>query len=99
MTSPPPRVPSAHQTGWLTESLMNLTEPSPARTLTPPGWKLSRLAKTERLPEPVLEQWVHWSCREFGVTTVLNIEETIPPCIQSRPRWTSVLAEVEFQAA
>ena len=40
ITSPPFRVPSAHQ-GWtLTLSLMNLTEPSEKATFTPPGWLL-----------------------------------------------------------
>ena len=59
MTSPPPLVPRAHQVSWLIELLMNCTWPSAIRTLTPPGWKLSRLANTARLPDPVLLQCVH----------------------------------------
>lgn len=35
-TSPPLRVPSAHQAGRLTVSLMYLTEPSAKHMLTPP---------------------------------------------------------------
>src|SRR5262245_1695237 len=37
MTSPLALVPSAYQVSGLTESLMNLTLPSPIVTLTPPG--------------------------------------------------------------
>ena len=37
-TSPPARVPMAHQVWRLIESLMNLTEPSAIIALTPPGW-------------------------------------------------------------
>src|SRR3954462_1455223 len=40
MTSPPARVPSARQVGKDTEFLTNLTEPSPIRTLAPPGCRL-----------------------------------------------------------
>ena len=41
MTSPPARVPRAHQVFRLMVFLMNLTEPSAIRTLAPPGWKLA----------------------------------------------------------
>ena len=44
ITSPPLRVPSAHQVGRLTEFLTNRTEPSIMATLTPPGWLLLGLA-------------------------------------------------------
>ena len=37
MISPPFRVPIARQVCRLTESLTNLTDPSPKQTLTPPG--------------------------------------------------------------
>src|SRR3954447_14254662 len=98
MISLPAFVPSAHQVSWLIDSLMNLTEPSAISTFTPPAWKLSRLAKTEKLPDETLLQWVHWSCFELGTTIVVKPVETIPPWDQSRPRWTSVLEDDVFQA-
>jgi hypothetical protein len=39
-TSPPLRLPSAHQVDAATESLTNRTEPSVKHTLTPAGWLL-----------------------------------------------------------
>src|SRR5438309_9506194 len=39
-TSPLPRVPRARQAGTLTLSLTYFTEPSPSRTLAPPGCQL-----------------------------------------------------------
>src|SRR4051794_6595474 len=98
MISPPALVPSAHQASWLIDSLMNLTEPSAISTFTPPGWKLSRLANTEKLPEETLLQCVHWSCFELGTTIVVKPVETIPPWVHSRPRCRSVLDDDEFQA-
>src|SRR5262249_14961176 len=38
ITSPPPMVPRARQAAPLMASLTNLTDPSPIRQLTPPGW-------------------------------------------------------------
>src|SRR4051794_17880803 len=43
MTSPPARLPKAHQVAWPIVSLTNFTEPSPMATLTPPGWLLVAL--------------------------------------------------------
>ena len=40
ITSPKARLPRAHQVCRLTESLMNLTEPSVKATFTPPEWLL-----------------------------------------------------------
>ena len=40
MTSPPLRVPMAHQVARATVFLMNLTEPSPKPMLSPPGCRL-----------------------------------------------------------
>lgn len=40
MTSPPATVPNARHARPSMVLLMNRTEPSPIRALTPPGWKL-----------------------------------------------------------
>ena len=51
MTSPPARVPSAHQVVRLIVFLMNLTEPSPRPRFTPPGWLLVGFAVLQ-MPNP-----------------------------------------------
>ena len=45
ITSPPLGVAKAYQTGMLTVDLMNFTEPSMERVLTPPGWSELALIK------------------------------------------------------
>src|SRR6516165_9758691 len=67
-TSPPARVPSARQTWRLIESLMNLTDPSPASMFTPPGCRLdggmtarsARKKPHDRESGP--ETWVKMCC-------------------------------------
>jgi hypothetical protein len=56
MISPLALVPSANQTNWLMELLMNLTLPSAISVLTPPEWKLSASPYIDRDPEPRLPQ-------------------------------------------
>ena len=56
ITSPPARVPMAHQTERATESLMNFTEPSAKPTLTPPGWLLVAVTAPPMPPQPVSER-------------------------------------------
>src|SRR5689334_22996163 len=83
----------------LTESLMNLTLPSPMQQLTPPAWKLSALLSTAR-DDALRPQCVHVSLNTLGSTTVLNIDMAMLPCDQFWPRWVSMKpVPVEFQAA
>ena len=61
MTSPPLRVPSAHQTGRLIVSLMNWTWPSPMTTLTPPGWLLVAVIAAAHPPLAASEVKLPWA--------------------------------------
>src|SRR3954468_10555918 len=72
MTSPPALVPSAHHVSGLTVSLMILTEPSPKRVFTPPGWKL----RDPKRPPPFGPMLLMFHCAqsgafEFGVWAIL----------------------------
>jgi hypothetical protein len=54
-TSPPLIVLIEIQTWGLIVFFMNLTEPSPRRTLIPPGWRLLAPEKAEPSPAPGMQ--------------------------------------------
>src|SRR4051794_28580749 len=89
MTSPLERVPSAHQVMRLTESLMNLTEPSPNATLTPPECQLEAGAEKPLSSQAWLAAFrqpfpLNWA--SFGVWKWLNIDSPRQPWSQRMPR-------------
>src|SRR5271157_1045045 len=92
MISPLAFVPRAIHVLGVIVSLMNLTPPSANRTLTPPGWLLWALEKSESSGV----QPAHWSVHEFhgaslkfGGATVLNRVIDMAPQPQRLPlRWS-----------
>src|SRR5271157_389113 len=98
MISPLAFVPRAIHVLGVIVSLMNLTPPSANRTLTPPGWLLWALEKSESSGV----QPAHWSLHEFhgaslkfGGATVLNRVIAVAPQPQRLPlAWETLLGGV-----
>src|SRR4051812_20111545 len=90
MTSVPFRLPSDIQTVWLTESLMNLTDPSPIRTLQPPEWLLDAAKRWPKsVPQPAeqsIRQAESGKRAMLGVMMMLVSERPGEPVAHRQPR-------------